>query len=258
MTQGYLTCLSLGRYGRLANGMFQIAGILGIARRNNLEPVFPPWLNHDGRNFEPDLDIEVQRHFVNELPAIPDGTQWQSERYISWGYHDVRLPPDNHNLSGHFQSPRYFAHCLDTVQHYFRMKDEAPQNDYCAIHFRGQDYDQGQNQGWHPRMTMAYYGPAMSLFPDSKFLVFTDDPLAARAIFGSEVEYSEQDYIGDFRLLKRCRDFIIGNSSYSAMAAILGEHPEKRVVAPRPWFGPVAGITAEDLYDPAWTVINWQ
>ena len=54
-------------------------------------------------------------------------------------------------------------------------------------------------------------------------------------LFGSSVEYSEgRDYIQDFKLMKRCRHFIVGNSSYSAMAAILGEVPDKRVVAPRP------------------------
>lgn len=256
MKQGYLTMLSVGKYGRLANGMYQIAGILGIARKNNLEPVFPEWKNHDGRNFETEIDIDVQRHFVNELPRVPEGVEWQPERPQHWGYRDINLPPGNWNISGHFQSARYFNHCLDTVQHYFRMKDEPPVNDYVGIHVRLQDYN--NEAGWHPRMTMDYYAPAMALFPGAKFLVFSDDIPACKQMFGASAEYSEQDYIQDFKLLKRCKSFIIGNSSYSAMAAILGEHPEKRVVAPRPWFGPAAGINGEDIYGTDWTVINWE
>jgi hypothetical protein len=58
--------------------------------------------------------------------------------------------------------------------------------------------------------------------------------------------------------MKRCRHFIIGNSSYSAMAAILGEAEDKKVVAPRPWFGPASNITGEDIYNPDWDVIDYQ
>lgn len=251
--------LSIGRYGRMANGMFQIAGILGIAKKNNLEPVFPEWINHDHRDrFGSSEDAELWKYFEHQLPPIPEGIRWQSEHAVHWGYNDVRLGPGNWNLSGHFQSARYFTNCMDTVQHFFRMKDEAPVNDYVAIHVRLTDYDQGTNKGWHPRLDMRYYAPAMAQFPDSKFLVFSDDIPTCREMFGDSVEYSEEDYIQDFKLMKRCKSFIIGNSSYSAMAAILGEHPDKRVIAPRPWFGLAAGINGEDIYSHDWTVINWE
>lgn len=257
MSAGYLTALSLGRYGRFCNGAFQIAGVLGIAKKNNLNPVFPLWINHDHRDrFGSQEDVDLYKHFVHQLPPIPEGIQWQPERQIEWGYHDVKLPPGNWNITGHFQSPKYVEDCMDQVRHYFRMKDEPPQNDYVAIHVRLQDYD----DQYHPRLDMRYYGPAMAQFPGAKFLVFSDDIPEAKRMFGDKVEYSEgRDYISDFRLLKTCRSFIIGNSSYSAMAAILGEHPEKRVVAPRPWFGPsYASITGEDIYDSSWSIINWQ
>lgn len=258
MTVGFLTMLSIGHYGRAANMFYQVAGVLGIARRNNLEPVFPKLINHDHRDrFGSTEDCDLYKYFVNELPGIPEGIQWNPERPQAWGYHDINLPPGNWNISGHFQSARYFNHCLDTVQHYFRMKDEPPVNDYVGIHVRLTDYS--NEAGWHPRMTREdYYAPAMSLFPGAKFLVFSDDVPSCKKMFGSDVEYSEQDYIGDFKLLKRCKSFIIGNSSYSAMAAILGEHPEKKVIAPRPWFGPAAGISGEDIYGSDWQVISWQ
>jgi hypothetical protein len=181
-------------------------------------------------------------------PELPD-------RFIGWGYHDVVLT-ESTSLSGHMQSTRYFEHCLDEVRHYFKMKDEPPQNDYCAIHVRLGDYD----DHYHPRLGMDYYGPAMAQFPGERFLVFSDDLGEARQMFGSRVEYSEgRDYIRDFKLMKTCRSFIIGNSSYSAFAAVLGEHPEKKVVAPRPWFGPAyTDITGEDIYEPDWSVINWK
>jgi hypothetical protein len=153
------------------------------------------------------------------------------------------------------QSTRYFEHCLDEVKWYFRMVDEPKQNHYTAIHVRLTDYD----NAYHPRLGLEYYAPAMAELP-GPFLVFSDDIPSAKNLFGSAVEYSEgRDYLEDFRLMKTCRHFIIGNSSYSAMAAVLGEHPEKRVIAPRPWFGKqYANIDGEDIYEPTWKVINWK
>lgn len=250
-----VTFSRLGRMGRLTNGMWQIAGTIGIARKNGFDFGFPEWKNHDGLNFESDLDIDVQKYFVNPLPLY-DGPPLP-ERFIQWGFHDVRLT-ESTDLIGHFQSERYFAHCIDEVRHYFRMKDEMSQNDLCAIHVRLGDY----GSDYHPRLPMDYYSAAMALFPlDQQFIVFSDDISAAMNMGfpSSRVLYSKgRDYLADFKLQKRCRHFITANSSFSAMAAILGEAPDKRVVAPRPWFGKAASIDGEDIYSSDWTVVDWQ
>lgn len=253
--RGYCTMKALGNYGRFANSAFQIAGVLGIARRNQLAPVFPLWRNYWHRDgFGSTEDIELHEHFVNSLPLIPDGVEF-ADRTVEWGYHDIILPAGNWNLSGHFQSLRYFEHCLDEVRWYLTMKDEPPLSDYVGVHVRLGDYD----NAYHPRLDMRYYDPAMAQFPGARFLVFSDDLQAAREMFGDRAEYADGNYIDDFRLMKTCVSFIIGNSSYSAMAAILGEAKDKRVVAPRPWFGPAyTQITGEDIYVDDWTVINWR
>jgi hypothetical protein len=74
------------------------------------------------------------------------------------------------------------------------------------------------------------------------------------------VEYSEgRDYLDDFKLMKACARFIVGNSSYSAIAAVLCDAPGKQVVAPRPWFGSAySQITGEDIYGEDWQVIDWR
>lgn len=244
----------LGRYGRLANQMYQIAGVIGVARRNGFDFAFQYWKNYDHlERFGSSEDIDIQRHFINPLPLYDGPTL--PDHPVPWGYSDVKLDRSV-SLSGHFQSEKFFGHCIDEVKWYLRMKDEYPQNDYCALHVRRGDYD----DAYHPRIPQSYYREAMKEFPDCSFLVFSDDIPACKEMFGDEVEYSEgRDYLADFRLLKRCRHFIIGNSSYSAMAAILGEHPDKAVVAPRPWFGPqYAQITGEDIYGEGWKVIDYE
>ncbi len=244
----------LGRYGRLANQMYQIAGVIGVARRNGFDFAFPYWKNYDHlERFGSSEDIDIQKHFVNPLPLYDGPTL--PDHPVPWGYHDVNLTKSV-SLSGHFQSEKYFEHCIDEVKWYLRMRDEYPQNDRCAIHVRLGDYD----DQYHPRMTMDYYSKAMAGFSaDQPYLVFSDDIPAARQMFGEGVEYATGDYLDDFKRMKSCRHFIIGNSSYSAMAAILGEAKDKKVVAPRPWFGPAyAQITGEDIYASSWEVVNWQ
>lgn len=251
-----VTFSQLGRYGRAANSFFQIASTIGIARRNNFDFAFPLFINHHHRDaFGSTEDVDLYKHFVNPLPLY-DGPLLP-ERFVDWGYSDVILT-ESVSLAGHMQSAKYFSHCMDEVKWYFRMKDEMEQNDFVAVHVRLGDYD----DAYHPRLGMEYYGPAMEQFPGATFMVFSDDIWAATKMFpGDErIHYSmDRDYIKDFKFMKRCKSFIIGNSSYSAMAAILGEHPEKRVVAPRPWFGPkYTEITGEDIYVSDWQVIDWR
>lgn len=208
-----VTFAKLGRMGRLCNGAFQIASTIGVARKNGFDFAFPLWRNHDGLNFESEIDIDVYKRFVNPLPLY-EGPELP-ECWVDWGYRDIALT-ESVSLCGHMQSEKYFAHAISEVRWYMRMKDEPLQNDYVAIHWRAKDYN--TEIGYHPRMGMDYYGQAMHRMRGEKFLVFSDDIPAAKQMFGNGVEYSEgRDYIDDFRLLKTCKSFIIANSSFSAM-----------------------------------------
>lgn len=261
-----LTFKSLGRYGRFANAAYQIAGLIGIARRNRMDfALTEPWRNHNGKDFEPDLDIDVFKRFVNPLPLTEETDLPQIG--VAWGYQDVQL---NHSadLLGHFQSEKYFAHAIDEVRWYMRMIDEPPLNDYCCLHYRAGDYgnqptpQHPDGNPWHPRMEMNYYEPAMSLFgSDQKFLVFSDDIPEARKMFGDRCEYSlETDYLNDWRLMKTCSHFIVANSSYSLIAAMLGDNPEKQVACPRPWFGAAykGQLDETDIPSSGWHVVDWE
>jgi hypothetical protein len=259
-----VTFARLGSYGRFANQLFQISGTIGIARRNGFNFAFPAWRNYRALAFG-QSDLDVQARFEHPLPLYTGRPLPEYE--IPFGYKNVRLTRSV-SLLGYLQSERYFSHCLDEVKYYFRMKNELPLNDYCAIHWRAGDYGAAPTKykphgnPAHPRMTMSYYEPAMALFGSrQKYLVFSDDIEAAKDLFGDRVEYSEGlDYLDDFRLMKSCRHFIIANSSYSLMAAILGEHPEKQIVGPSPWFGDEYAKTLDerDILSPGWHVVHYK
>src|SRR5262245_8105187 len=202
-----VTFNDLGHYGRFCNQAYQIASTIGVARRNNMDVGFPPWMNFDHRDrFGSSEDIDLGKYFVNPLPRY-EGPPLPN-RWVDWGYHDLILN-GSCSLSGHMQSTRYFEHCLDEVKWQLRMKDEPPLNDYVAIHVRVGDYGEQPTQykphgnPYHPRMNMSYYAPAMALFPGEKFLVFSDDLDWCKKLFGDSVEYSQgRDYLEDFRLMK--------------------------------------------------------
>lgn len=247
-----ITVSSLGRYGRFANGLFQIAGCIGIAKRWGYDFAFKEWVNWDhSLRFGSTEDIWVQKYFVNPLPALNEGTEYNDYAF-NWGY-DNKWIPDNVSISGHFQSEKYFTHCLNDVRHYLRMKNEPELTEFCAVHWRAGDYEEGENV-YHPRQTKDYYEKAMALFPSTtKFLVFSDDIEGAKKMLGNNVWYSDKnDYLADFAFMKRCSNYIIANSSYSLMAAILSEAENKKIVCPKNWFGKAWGAhymnMTQDLY----------
>lgn len=266
----YCTFSMLGRYGRFANQLFQIAGTIGIARRNGLQPVFPQWVNYDHKErFGSNERVEVYKQLVNPLPGLPDSTETFQRLDIAWGYNDTLLPSGNYDLSGHLQSYKYFEHCIDEVRRQLTFRNEFPRRKYVAVHVRRGDYD----NKYHPRLGMGYYGKAVAEFPTGTvFQVFSDsieEVYKEFSHFWAEaprwfdrhfrfVNYDEPvyDYIESFNLMKSCSGFIIGNSSYSAMAAILSDAPGKKVIAPRSWFGPAyTNITAKDIYCDNWVII---
>jgi hypothetical protein len=243
-----LTHKNLGRLGRFGNQCFTVAGVIGIAVRNKHNYCFPKWMNWDAlEKFGTTEDIEVYNHLANPLPEfreVPYQHVW-----IDWGYRPYTFPINAcYDLSGHMQSESYFKHCIQLVRHFLTFKDEPEQNGYCAIHYRAGDYTHGSDT-YHPRQSADYYQRAMERIPGN-YIVFSDDPREARNVIGSNADYVEgNDYLTDFKLMKKCKSFIGANSSFSLMAAILADHPEKQMVFPALWFGDAAGgLSTKDLY----------
>src|SRR5579864_527461 len=147
-----LTFLNLGKLGRMGNQMFSIMGTIAIATRSQQSYAFPIWRNYDARDrFGTNESIDLFNHFVNELPELPPGVDFEEIPY-EWGFQDLYLPVGNWNLNSHFQCPIYFDTCPDLIRHYFRMKDEPGPIDAIAVHVRRGDYD----DKYHPLQDKYY------------------------------------------------------------------------------------------------------
>jgi Glycosyl transferase family 11 len=254
--------LATGGLGRMGNQMFAIAGCIGIAVKSGQPYAFPEWKTHDNAIFGNPVD-NINDHLLNPLPNLYEkinpfevNNVFRDYGYF-WGYRDVTLPTGNWSIDSHMQSEKFFKHCLPLIRKTFTFKDEPEQNEYVAIHYRAGDYIDDPN-AQHPRCSKEYYEVAMSQFPmGTKAIVFTDDFNEVYKLFkGTNFEFASKygennpTYVQDFKLMKRCKSFITANSSFSLMAAILGEHPEKKIVMPSRWFGSQmpAEFDTKDIY----------
>lgn len=236
--------ISTGGLGRFGNNCFTIASTIGIAVKNNQPFGFDPWRTVDNALFGQPIDNMVD-YFVNPLPQLPEGLTFQDVPY-HWSWRDYNIPDGNWNICSHLQDPRYFEHCMPLIRHYFRMKDEPEQNECVAIHYRAGDYI-ADPAAYHPRCSKDYYEHAVRQFPEgTKFYLFSDAKYSElQSIFPMEImddtRIHHKSYLEDFAMMKRCKSFITANSSFSYFAALLGEHPDKKIIMPRRWFGEAAG-----------------
>lgn len=231
--------ISTGGLGRMGNQMFTIAGCIGIAVKSGQPYAFPEWITKDNEIFGQKPD-NINEHLLKPLPALANANDFQDFGYF-WGYQDIHLPNGNWSIDAHMQSEKFFKHCLPLIRETFTFKDEPPQNDYVAIHYRAGDYIDDPN-AQHPRCTEDYYHRSFAILrleDYSKFMIFSDDIVEAKRIFvGESFSFADgKSYIEDFKVMKSCKSFITANSSFSLMAAILGDHPDKKIIMPKNWFG---------------------
>jgi hypothetical protein len=280
-----LTFLQLGHLGRLGNQMFQIATTIGIARRFGYDFAFPYWKDHehhhsDGAPIEALRDdIDVQAYFKKKLPVLPSEMSFDNFQHVQLPFHfDQTFVKDNTNFKNCCpQTEKYFKHYETEIREYFEFDTEylfpmlyRPQminalrvlsigGSTCGIHLRAGDYL--TKTDYHPVQPKEYYLKAMDLMPENTtFVVFSDDISRAKEM----LEYTERKvifmegnhYMIDMWLMTRLDNFIICNSSFSWWGAWLIKNPDKKVIAPKNWFGPEAtDVSAKDVYAEGWIVM---
>lgn len=251
---------NLGRYGKLGNQMFQYAALLSAAEHYDVDYVTAP-LSHTG----------IYKCF--NLNAVGDGFSddvQQIFREMDFAYSDSLFksidPRFNTDIIGYFQSEKYFFDIRDLIRREFTFRDEVVESvegvnidpkDKVAIHIRRADY-LGLSDT-HPVQPKSYYLSAMEEFPDSEFLIFSDDIDWCRRsdmFFGEEKKgyfFSNGDTNQDLYLMSQCRGHIIANSSFSWWGAWLAN--SGKVIAPKQWFGPKGPKNWQDVYCEGWRVI---
>ena len=276
-----ITYNKIGHYGRLGNQLFQFASTIGIARKLGYEVSFPSYniyqavTEHFKDGITRNITFDIPKAF--DIPNNLLGHEFRSHII----FHNVKENsfhfdstmfriPDHTNISGYFQSEKYFKHVEEEIQDIltFNMDVRCKANDIfpnvatetVSIHLRRGDYVNLQQ--YHPVCSPEYYMSAFSYFQDEdyNFLVFSDDIEYCKQLFGEAENltyiYTNNDFV-DLCLMSMCDHNIIANSSFSWWGAWLNKNRNKKVIAPRKWFGSAYdGINdTKDLYCENWIIV---
>lgn len=232
--------------GRLGNKLFVMAAAIGWSERTDKEYFIGDWVHSQ------------------LYPKINYGTQNNKLDYIESDFHFKEIPDleEDFNLVGYFQSEKYFEHCKDKIREAFYIDCELLKNyittigkKVSSIHIRRGDYVNLKD--YHPLCSMEYYTEAIKIMKSKghdKFLIFSDDIEWCKLKFiGDEFEFSEgRSEITDMYLMSSCHSHIIANSSFSWWGAWLNENEDKKVIAPKQWFGDLVKHNTKDLIPKGW------
>jgi len=257
-----ISFMQLGKFGQMSNQFFEISCVIGTSLKYNTDYTFNEW--------------EYNKYL--ETP-IPTG---RNKNFLSYNepcfhYKEIKFTTmeKNWDLKGYYQSEKYFEHCKPKIREQFRLKkkyidyimDKYPflnDENTCSIHIRRGDFLQFKE--YHNTQPLEYYNQAINrLYPDNKsdinFIVCSDDigwckeNLPRLNINLTFIEGEEN--IIDLNILSMCKDNIMSASSFSWWGSWLNDNPNKRVVAPKNWFGPlyVNKHNICDLIPENWIVI---
>lgn len=277
----------IGMMGRLGNQMFQYAALKGIAANRGYEYTIPP--EFPLKQVDNYGLMEAFELSTNKNIGFIDTKTGCREYGFHFDENVFNKCPDNVSLLGFFQSEKYFNHIEEDIRKDFIFKEnwlepckgfrEQIKGEVIFLHVRRGDPNLVDKRGFawayvnlqstHPVQPIEYYEKALKEFPeDLPVLVFSDsiDWCKQQEIFkGDRFMFSEPDdkyddgalvpYL-DLCLMSLCDHAIIANSSMSWWGAWLIQNPNKKVVAPKMWFGPdYADKDTKDLYCENWIVI---
>ena len=161
-------------------------------------------------------------------------------------------------LDGFWQSERYFAHLRpELIEELEPREDLSPgvvalsqklaAEESIAVHVRRGDLaSNAQYATSVGTLGPAYYRRALERLQGrlrhARVYLFSDDPEWCEQhvpqIFPTEIVSGRITHsaIEDLTVMKRCRHFVIANSTFGWWAAWLGTHPSKQVIAPASFF----------------------
>jgi hypothetical protein len=279
----------IGNLGRLGNQMFEYSAVRGIAAKHEYEWCIPPYDRKGIENYSLHYCFKLESVEKNNLNYL-EHYQYVQERFFHFDEELFEQCPDHVSLHGFFQSEKYFKHISDEIRKDFTFHDEylKPCQEFMSefveqepimLHVRRGDPNLVDPRGFkwayvncsdqHPVQPLSYYENALLEFNDNQpVIVFSDSPewvkeqefFSGDRFFISEPKdkYADGSYTPytDLCLMSLCSHAIIANSSLSWWGAWLISNKNKKVIAPKMWFGPAyADKNTKDLYCPDWIVL---
>jgi hypothetical protein len=248
--------------GGLGNQMFQIAAAHALALRNNdisgfdFETCFTPLQGNPSNKYKDNVLSKVNN---------VSGYKFRVDYYEPHFSYQELPYTTNLLLNGHFQSEKYFLDFKNEIIDLFTLNDNEIVNNFMSenklvgnttsVHVRRGDYI--KNQSYHPVCSVEYYQKAIKEIGNSNFIFISDDIGWVKDNFkGDKIYYFESnDEISDLTLMTKVNNNIIANSSFSWWGAYLNKNENKRVIAPKQWFGVMGHKDTQDIIPESWLIL---
>lgn len=279
----------IGNLGRLGNQMFEYAALRGISAHHGYDWSIPPFHHKGIENYSLNECFKLESVTDKNIGTYDD-FQYVGERFFHFDRELFENCPDNVSLHGFFQSEKYFKNISEQIRKDYTFLDEHldPCKEFIRqfdgqepimLHVRRGDPNLVDPRGFkwayvncsdqHPVQSLEYYEKALEHFDDNQpVIVFSDSVewVKEQDFFSSDrfmisepqEKYSDGSFLPyvDLCLMSLCFHAIIANSSMSWWGAWLQSNPNKKVIAPKMWFGPAyADKDTKDLYVDNWIVL---
>jgi hypothetical protein len=236
--------------GRMGNWLFECATTLGLALRNDVEFSVPSKTFNDFHNplytqhlvnhkwQEGKIDIVIQEPHFHYAP-IEYKKEWDNSQV---------------ELRGYWQSEKYWSDFKKEVIDLLAFP-YIPNEGFVSVHLRRTDFITYSNK--HPEVKDEWYNEAMAMFPNKKFIFFSDEINYCKEKWGhrndcyfSEGKSIEQDMID----MSCCVGGHINSAStYSWWGSYLDRNEDKKIITPKLWFTPNwDGADTKDIIPESW------
>jgi hypothetical protein len=174
---------------------------------------------------------------------------------------------NNSYLDGCWQSEKYFIENKQTIENKLKINNVLKNNIYkkyptlqentLSLHIRRGDYLNIQDH--HPIQTIEYYNNCIEELNEKNIniIIFSNDiDWCVNNLKYKNITYAvNTTNIEDLYTMSLCTHNIIANSSFSWWGAWLNQNKNKKVFAPKKWFGPSCEFNDSDIIPQSWTKI---
>lgn len=253
--------ISFQMMGGIGNILFSFATAYSLSKKYNLN--LRIFYNHIGY-LHTDPKFYSNNIFKN-FEEILNINEFSIYNYMDFPYKEVNVNKTNNIfLNGYFQSEKYFSNYNSELYSIILNNgnfDKNLKNKYfinngkenVSVHIRRGNYLQLSN--YHEVLDINYYNEALNKFNDCNIFVFSDDIEYCKNHFNNRnfnfIENSSD--IEDLYLMSLCDHNIIANSTFSWWGAWLNQNQNKKIIAPKKWFGiDNSNIDTKDLIPNTW------
>jgi hypothetical protein len=248
--------------GNLGNHMWQYSVCRAVAQKLGYEWGINPSPTHDyhnGMNQMYFMDVD----FGKPIEGIINDFHEKWSHYLHNGDNvnitkldervfsipdNTRLIGDNGAFGGIYQSEDYLIEMKPNILNWFKIKQEyidkyekkikelsiVIDDNLCILNFRGGEYQSIPNVILRREYWRDSINHMVSINPNMKFLVVTDDPNCAKMYMPFDIPTIHDEIGFDFYLIYKAKWLIISNSTFGWWPAWLNQNVNK-VIAPKYW-----------------------